>query len=254
MRACPDEVSVEVQGDTMLYQAVGRHFELHRAEAQGKSVLEVVLGYDRTRLSTAGAVWARATVKDAGQGPSCLVSVGLGSSSSAPTPLPATRRRPRPGPRRRAVGRATTPPASGPRSRGGQGPGAGCPPAGSYSYRSRHGARAAPGPPLDLSQGTAAAGSAPPGPGGALPASRQCHSPCDAAIWLQLPAGPPVAATEARSVERHSTHVSRRRKGAPNPQTLLAVTFDAAVCRGRKTLRAKGLREKRNVTHAVTLL
>jgi hypothetical protein len=56
------------------------------------------------------------------------------------------------------------------------------------------------------------------------------------------------------SVERHSTHVPRRGKGAPNPQTLPAVTFDTAVCRGPKALRVTGLREKRSVTRAVTLL
>jgi hypothetical protein len=42
--------------------------------------------------------------------------------------------------------------------------------------------RAAERPPLVCTPGNATAGSAPSGPGGALPVSRQCHSPCDAAI------------------------------------------------------------------------
>ena len=52
------------------------------------------MGYDRTRLSTADAVWARATVKYNGKGPTYIVIAVLGPSSSAPTPPPATRRRP----------------------------------------------------------------------------------------------------------------------------------------------------------------
>jgi hypothetical protein len=40
---------VEARGEMgLLCQAVGRHFEPHKAEAQEKPVLEVVMGYDRT--------------------------------------------------------------------------------------------------------------------------------------------------------------------------------------------------------------
>jgi hypothetical protein len=76
-RPGPDEVTVGVPGDTLLYQAVGRHFEPHSAEAQEKPVLEVAMGYDRTRLSTADALRAKAAVRYAGKGPTYRVSVGL---------------------------------------------------------------------------------------------------------------------------------------------------------------------------------
>jgi hypothetical protein len=62
VRPGPNEVIVEVQGDTLLYQAIGRHFELHRAGAQGKPVLEIGMGYDRTSLSTADVLWAKAAM------------------------------------------------------------------------------------------------------------------------------------------------------------------------------------------------
>jgi hypothetical protein len=45
-----------VQGDTMLCQAVGRHFEPHEAGPQERPVLELAMGYGRTSLSTADAV------------------------------------------------------------------------------------------------------------------------------------------------------------------------------------------------------
>jgi len=77
VRACPDEVTVEVPGDTLLYQAVGRPFEPHRAGPQERPVLEVAIDYDRTRLSAADALRARATVKYNGKEPTYGVSVGL---------------------------------------------------------------------------------------------------------------------------------------------------------------------------------
>jgi hypothetical protein len=92
VRPGSDEVSIEAQGDTMLYQAVGRHFELHRAEAQERPVLEVAMGYDRTRLSAADVLWAKAAAKYGGKGLTYMVIAVPGPSSSAPTPPPATRR------------------------------------------------------------------------------------------------------------------------------------------------------------------
>jgi hypothetical protein len=92
VRPGSDEVSIEARGDTMLYQAVSRHFELHRAEAQERPVLEVAMGYDRTSLSAADVLRAKAAAKYGGKGPTYTVIAVLGPSSSAPTPPPATRR------------------------------------------------------------------------------------------------------------------------------------------------------------------
>jgi hypothetical protein len=77
VRACPDEVTFEVPGDTMLYQAVGRHFGPHEAGPPERPVLEVAMGYDRTRLPTKDVLRARAAVKYNGKGPTYLVLVGL---------------------------------------------------------------------------------------------------------------------------------------------------------------------------------
>jgi hypothetical protein len=67
-----------VRGETgLLYQMVGLHFGPHKAEAQGKLVLEVVMDYDRTSLSTADVLRAKATVKYGGREPTYRVSVGL---------------------------------------------------------------------------------------------------------------------------------------------------------------------------------
>jgi hypothetical protein len=69
VRAGPNEVTVEAKGETgLLCQVVGRHSEPHTAEAQERPVLEVVMGYDRTNLSTADALRARAAVKYNGRG------------------------------------------------------------------------------------------------------------------------------------------------------------------------------------------
>jgi hypothetical protein len=110
VRAGPDEVTVEVRGDTMLYQAVGRHSEPHRAGPQQNPVPEAVMDYDRTSLSTADALRARVTVKHNGKGPTYMVIAVLGPSSSAPTPPPATRRRPSSPPRRGRPSRPTPSP------------------------------------------------------------------------------------------------------------------------------------------------
>ena len=48
-----NEVTIEVKGETnLMYQVVGRHFEPWKAEDKKKPVLDVVVDYDRTRLST----------------------------------------------------------------------------------------------------------------------------------------------------------------------------------------------------------
>jgi hypothetical protein len=78
VRDGPNEATIEVRGETnLLYQVVGRHFKPHNAEAQEKTVPEAVMGYDRTSLSTADVLRAKATVKYAGKGPTYRVIVGL---------------------------------------------------------------------------------------------------------------------------------------------------------------------------------
>ena len=58
-------------------QVVGRHFEPHRVGPPVKPVLEAVMDYDRTSLSTKDALRAKAAVKYAGKGPTYMVIVGL---------------------------------------------------------------------------------------------------------------------------------------------------------------------------------
>ena len=58
-------------------QVVGRHFEPHRVGPPVKPVLEAVMDYDRTSLSTKDVLRAKATVKYGGKGPTYMVSVGL---------------------------------------------------------------------------------------------------------------------------------------------------------------------------------
>ena len=78
VRTGPNEVTVEVKGETgLMYQVVGRHFVPHKAEAQEKPVLEVVMDYDRTSLSTADLLRAKATVKYSGKEPTYMVIVDL---------------------------------------------------------------------------------------------------------------------------------------------------------------------------------
>ena len=60
-----------------MYQVVGRHFEPFRAGPPAKPVLEVVMGYDRTSLSTKDVLRAKATVKYNGKVPTYLVIVDL---------------------------------------------------------------------------------------------------------------------------------------------------------------------------------
>jgi hypothetical protein len=78
VRTGPNEATVEVRGETgLLYLVVGRHFVPHKAGPPAKPVLEVVMDYDRTSLSTKDVLRARATVKYGGKGPTYGASVGL---------------------------------------------------------------------------------------------------------------------------------------------------------------------------------
>ena len=78
VRPGANEVTVEVKGETnLMYQVVGRHFEPYKAEPPAKPVLEVVMDYDRTSLSTADLLRAKATVKYSGKEPTYMVIVDL---------------------------------------------------------------------------------------------------------------------------------------------------------------------------------
>jgi hypothetical protein len=77
VRTGPNEVTVEVKGETSLMYQVGRHSEPHKAGPPEKPVQKVAMNYHRTRLSTADVLRAKATVKYNGKGPTYLVSVGL---------------------------------------------------------------------------------------------------------------------------------------------------------------------------------
>jgi len=73
-----NEVTVAVKGDTtMMYQVVGRHFEPWKKEPPKAPVLDVVVDYDRTKLSTANLLRARATLKYSGKVPTYMVIVDL---------------------------------------------------------------------------------------------------------------------------------------------------------------------------------
>jgi hypothetical protein len=77
-RTGPDEVTVEAKDETgLLYRVVGRHFVPHKAGPPAKPVLEVVMDYDRTSLSTKDVLRAKATVKCAGKEPTYIVIVDL---------------------------------------------------------------------------------------------------------------------------------------------------------------------------------
>src|SRR5262249_1175118 len=73
------EVAIEVKGETnLMYQVVCRHFEPWPKEPPAKPLLAVDVEYDRTKLSTADMLKAKATVKYAGQVPTYMVIVDLG--------------------------------------------------------------------------------------------------------------------------------------------------------------------------------
>ena len=62
-----------------MYQIVGRHFEpWQEAEPPKKPVLDVAVDYDRTKLSTADLLRAKATLKYNGKVPTYMVIVDLG--------------------------------------------------------------------------------------------------------------------------------------------------------------------------------
>jgi hypothetical protein len=75
-----NEVTIEVNGETnLMYQVVGRHFEpWKKEEIAKKPLLNVAVEYDRTNLSTADLLRAKATLKYNGEVPTYMVIVDLG--------------------------------------------------------------------------------------------------------------------------------------------------------------------------------
>ena len=74
------EVSIDVAGTTnLMYQVVGRYYEPWKKDVVAqRPVLDVAVDYDRTSLSTADLLRAKATVKYHGQVPTYMVIVDLG--------------------------------------------------------------------------------------------------------------------------------------------------------------------------------
>jgi hypothetical protein len=74
------EVEIQVSGSTnLMYQVVGRYFEpWKKAPVVAKPVLDVTVAYDRTSLSTADILRAKATLQYNGEIPTYMVIVDLG--------------------------------------------------------------------------------------------------------------------------------------------------------------------------------
>ncbi len=74
-----NEVSIEVKGETnLMYQIVCRHYEAWKPKSVDKPSLDVAVEYDRTKLSTADVLRAKATMKYQGELPTYMVIVDLG--------------------------------------------------------------------------------------------------------------------------------------------------------------------------------
>ncbi len=79
VQAGNNDVTVAVKGETnMMYQVVARHFEPWVTMEQKKPLLDVTVDYDRTKLSTADLLKAKATLKYNGETPTYMVIVDLG--------------------------------------------------------------------------------------------------------------------------------------------------------------------------------
>jgi hypothetical protein len=76
-----NEVKIEASGETnMMYQIVGRYYVPWTKETKPlvKPVIEVDVSYDRTKLSTADLLRAKATLKYNGLAPTYMVMLDLG--------------------------------------------------------------------------------------------------------------------------------------------------------------------------------
>ncbi len=73
------EVVIDVKGETNLtYQIVARHYENWPEPKAEKSLLETTVEYDRTKLSTADLLRAKATLRYNGKEPTSMVMLELG--------------------------------------------------------------------------------------------------------------------------------------------------------------------------------
>jgi hypothetical protein len=79
LQAGRNEVAIEVKGETSLtYQVVARHFEPRKKKVEpARPLLEVEVAYDRTKLSTADLLRAKATLRYRGKVPTYMVIVDL---------------------------------------------------------------------------------------------------------------------------------------------------------------------------------
>src|SRR5262249_47258928 len=75
-----NDVEIAVDGSTnLMYQIVGRHYEPWKTDALDKRpVIDVNVEYDRTKLSTADLLRAKATLHYTGERPTYMVIVDLG--------------------------------------------------------------------------------------------------------------------------------------------------------------------------------
>jgi len=75
-----NDVEIQVEGETnMMYQIVGRYFQpWKKLLVEKKPTLDVSVVYDRTSLSTADLLRAKATLKYQGEIPTYMVIVDLG--------------------------------------------------------------------------------------------------------------------------------------------------------------------------------
>jgi uncharacterized protein YfaS (alpha-2-macroglobulin family) len=77
--AGPVQVTLDVKGESnLMYQIVCRHYEAWQKETPKQPVFEVAVEYDRTKLSTADLLRAKATLKYHGKEPTAMVMVDLG--------------------------------------------------------------------------------------------------------------------------------------------------------------------------------
>jgi len=74
-----NDVEIEVKGDTnMMYQVVGRHYAPWGDKPVDKPAIDIDVEYDRTKLSTADLLKAKATLRYHGAMPTYMVIVDLG--------------------------------------------------------------------------------------------------------------------------------------------------------------------------------
>jgi uncharacterized protein YfaS (alpha-2-macroglobulin family) len=79
LKAGANEVVLDVKGESnLMYQIVGRHFEPWQGQEAAKPTLAVSVDYDRTKLSTADLLRAKATLTNNGKEYASMVMLDLG--------------------------------------------------------------------------------------------------------------------------------------------------------------------------------